>query len=79
MFFFVATLAVVNGILAARPSVPRWASLLLPVAIAVGYYFAWQDEKDIHYGDPQPDLIKAEGILLVILSVIAVGMGWLRR
>jgi hypothetical protein len=53
--------------------------LLVPIAISIAYYLSWRHEVDSAGGDPQPDLVKAEGVGVVVLAVVAILTGWIFR
>lgn len=79
MLFLVALAAIGAGFAAARREIPLWATWLVPIAIGMVYYLVWRHEANSVGGDPQPGLVKAEGIGLVVLAVLAILAGSLFR
>lgn len=56
----------------------RWSALawLVPLAVAVLYFVAWLDERQPpDQGDSQPGLVALVGVVAVLVSVAAAGLG----
>jgi membrane protein implicated in regulation of membrane protease activity len=79
VLFSLAIIAIASGFLAARRGLPWWLPLVAPAGIAIVFYVLWRQELHSDGGDPQPGLIRGEGIGLVVLSLVAIVVGWSRR
>jgi hypothetical protein len=77
--FLIALVVIGAGFAAARREIPPWVPWLVPVTIGVVYYLLWRHEVNSDGGDPQPGLIKAVGIGLVVISALAILVGSIFR
>lgn len=60
----------------------RWSALawLVPVGVAAFYFVVWRDERQpAEQGDNQPGLVAVVGVVAVLLTVTAAGLGRLMR
>jgi hypothetical protein len=58
----------------------RWSALawLAPASVAVFYFVAWLHERQLS-GDNQPGLVAFVGVVAVLLTATAAGLGRLMR